>query len=166
MSKQKDKAEFSAKIKLLKIYELLRKETDENHPMSRTELCRRLNEERISSNVRTLSKDIEVLNLYGYEVQSFIKNHERFYYIPEFEFSVPEVKILMDAVQAASFITESKTKDLVDKIANLAGSSRGALLKKNMVCFNTRKHKNEKILYNVDRLEDAISRNKKASIFF
>ena len=43
------------KIKLLKLYELLRKETDEAHPISRVELCRRLNEMGISSNVRTLS---------------------------------------------------------------------------------------------------------------
>ena len=43
------------KIKLLKLYELLRKETDETHPISRVELCRRLNEMGISSNVRTLS---------------------------------------------------------------------------------------------------------------
>ena len=45
------------KIKLLKLYELLRKETDEAHPISRVELCRRLNEMGISSNVRTLSLD-------------------------------------------------------------------------------------------------------------
>ena len=49
------------KIKLLKLYELLRKETDEAHPISRVELCRRLNEMGISSNVRTLSLDIEVM---------------------------------------------------------------------------------------------------------
>ena len=48
------------KIKLLKLYELLRKETDETHPISRVELCRRLNEMGISSNVRTLSLE----NLY------------------------------------------------------------------------------------------------------
>ena len=48
------------KIKLLKLYELLRKETDEQHPISRVQLCRRLNEMGISSNVRTLSLDIRV----------------------------------------------------------------------------------------------------------
>ena len=51
-------AENMQKIKLLKLYELLRKETDIDHPISRVELCRRLNEMGISSNVRTLSKDI------------------------------------------------------------------------------------------------------------
>ena len=54
------------KIKLLKLYELLRKETDESHPISRVELCRRLNEMGISSNVRTLSLDIEVMQDNGF----------------------------------------------------------------------------------------------------
>ncbi len=43
------------KLKLMKLYELLKQETDEDHPISRRELCRRLNELGISSNVRTLS---------------------------------------------------------------------------------------------------------------
>ena len=53
------------KIKLLKLYALLRKETDKGHPISRVELCRRLNEMGISSNVRTLSLDIAVMQENG-----------------------------------------------------------------------------------------------------
>ena len=96
------------KIKLLKLYELLRKETDETHPISRVELCRRLNEMGISSNVRTLSLDIEAMQENGFEIMSYLKDKEKFYYVPEHELTVPEIKILIDAVQAASFITEKK----------------------------------------------------------
>lgn len=154
-------AENMQKIKLLKLYELLRNETDESHPISRRDLCNRLNELGISSNVRTLSKDIEVLQENGFEIMSYLKDKERFYYIPEHELSIPEIKILIDAVQAASFITEKKTAELVEKVAALAGSHSAELLKKNMVCFNTRKHTNEAVLYTVDSIEDAIIRKKK-----
>lgn len=154
-------AENMQKIKLLKLYELLRNETDESHPISRRDLCDRLNELGISSNVRTLSKDIEVLQENGFEIMSYLKDKERFYYIPEHELSIPEIKILIDAVQAASFITEKKTAELVEKVAALAGSHCAELLKKNMVCFNTRKHTNEAVLYTVDSIEDAIIRKKK-----
>ncbi len=154
-------AENMQKIKLLKLYELLRNETDESHPISRRDLCARLNELGISSNVRTLSKDIEVLQENGFEIMSYLKDKERFYYIPEHELSIPEIKILIDAVQAASFITEKKTAELVEKVAALAGSHSAELLKKNMVCFNTRKHTNEAVLYTVDSIEDAIIRKKK-----
>ena len=149
------------KIKLLKLYELLRKETDESHPISRDELCRRLNEMGISSNVRTLSLDIEVMQDNGFEIMSYLKDKEKFYYVPEHELTVPEIKILIDAVQAASFVTEKKTAELVEKVAALGGSHQAELLKENMVCFNTRKHTNESILYTVDGIEDAIIRRKK-----
>ena len=74
-------AENMQKIKLLKLYEFLRKETDEDHPISRVELCKKLNEMGISSNVRTLSLDIETLTSNGYEVMSFLRDKEKFYYI-------------------------------------------------------------------------------------
>lgn len=149
------------KIKLIKLYELLRKETDEDHPISRVELCRRLNEMGISSNVRTLSLDIEVLSSNGFEVMSYLKDKEKFYYVPEHELTIPEIKILIDALQAASFITERKTAELVEKVAALGGSHKAELLTKNMIRFNTRKHTNEAIFYTVDGIEDAIIRRKK-----
>lgn len=154
-------AENMQKIKLLKLYELLRKETDEQHPISRVKLCKRLNEMGISSNVRTLSLDIEVLNDNGFEVESFLKDKEKFFYVPERELTIAEIKILMDAVQAASFITETKTNELLQKVAALGGSHQAELLQANMVRFNTRKHGNESILITVDHIEDAIIRKKK-----
>ena len=154
-------AENMQKIKLLKLYELLRRDTDEDHPISRRELCRRLNEIGISSNVRTLSLDIQTLTDNGYEIISYLKDKERFYYIPECELSLPEIKILIDAVQAASFITDKKTAELVQKVAALGGSHKAELLTKNMIRFNTRKHSNEAIFYTVDGIEDAIIRKKK-----
>ena len=153
-------AENRQKIKLIKLYELLRKETDEDHPISRVELCRRLNDMGISSNVRTLSLDIKVLTDNGFEIMSFLKDKEKFFYVPEHELTIPEIKILIDALQAASFVTEKKTAELVEKVAALGGSHKAELLKENMICFNTRKHTNEAILYTVDGIEDAIIRKK------
>ena len=154
-------ADNRQKIKLMKLYEFLRKETDEQHPISRIRLCRQMNEMGISSNVRTLSLDIKVLNDNGYQVLSYMKDKERFFYVAERELNVPELRILLDALQAASFITERKTAELVEKVAALGGSHRAELLKKNLVCFNTRKHSNEAIFYTVDGIEDAIFRKKK-----
>ena len=154
-------AENMQKIKLLKLYELLRRDTDEDHPISRRALCCRLNEMGISSNVRTLSLDIQTLTDNGYEVMSFLKDKERFYYIPECELSLPEIKILIDALQATSFVTDKKTAEMVQKVAALGGSHKAELLTKNMICFNTRKHNNEAVFYTVDGIEDAIIRRKK-----
>jgi len=149
------------KIKLLKLLELLRQETDEQHPLTTMDICNRLGAMGISCERRTLSKDVALLNEQGYEVMWRWVGKEKGYYIEDRSFSIPELKILIDAIQASSFITEKKTADLIGKIANLGGSHRAELLQGNMVCFNTRKHSNESIYYNVNSLEDAIQRQKK-----
>lgn len=154
------------KYKLLKLLELLRQETDEQHPLSTSQICNKLGEMGISCERRTLTKDITVLNELGYEVMWNWVGKEKGYYIEDRSFSVPELKILIDAVQAASFVTEKKTAELIDKIAALGGSHKADILKSNMVCFNTRKHSNESIYYNVGFLEDAIQQQKKVIFYY
>lgn len=153
--------ENSQKIKLLKLMELLRQETDEQHPMAATVVCQKLNDMEVACDRRTLTRDIQALNEYGYEVMTTMISHEKAYYVEDRSFSVPELKILIDAVQAASFVTDKKTAELIQKIANLGGSHSADILQSNMVYFNTRKHRNESIYYNVDYLEDAIEQKKK-----
>ncbi len=159
-------AENSSVIRILKLYELLRQETDENHPMLATTVCKRLVEQGIPCDRRTLSRCVNTLNDYGYEVMGRLVGHEKGYYVMDRAFSVPELKVLIDAVQAASFITEKKTAELTSKIAALGGSNQAAILKSNMVCFNTRKHSNESIYYNVAFLEEAIEQQKKVIFLY
>lgn len=154
------------KIKLLKLLDMLRQETDEQNPLSTTQICAKLGQMGIVCDRRTLPRDIAILNEQGYEIMSLMVGHDKCYYVEDRSFSVPELKILIDAVQAASFITDKKTAELVDKIASLGGTHRAEILKSNMVCFNTRKHSNEQIYYNVDTLERAIQDNKKVIFYY
>ena len=62
--------ENSQKIKLLKLMELLRQETDEQHPMAATVVCQKLNDMEVACDRRTLTRDIQALNDYGYEVMT------------------------------------------------------------------------------------------------
>ena len=133
------------KIKLLKIMEILRQETDEEHPMTKVELAARLVAMNVSCSPRSLIRDIKLLNEQGYEIMDRLIGHEKAYFVCDRSFSVPELKILIDAVQAASFVTNKKTGELIDKIAALGGSHRAAILKGNMVKFNARKHRNESL---------------------
>lgn len=159
-------SENSNRIKLMKLYEFLMKETDEEHPISKTELCRRLNEQGVPCHERTITRDIAVLNEYGYEVCGFMRGRDKVYYVPERSFSIPELKIMIDAVQASSFVTPKKTSELIDRIASLGGSHKAELLKRNLANFNLHKHTNEAILYNVDRIEAAIAAKKQISFFY
>lgn len=149
------------KIKLLKLMEILRQDSDEDHPLKTSVIIEKLLAMNITCDRRTLHKDMKLLNEQGYEVMKEFVDREMAYYVSDRSFSVPELKILIDAVQAASFITDKKTAALIDKIAELGGSHRAEILKGNLVRFNTRKHSNEAIYYIVEYLEDAIQQNKK-----
>lgn len=154
------------KIKLLKMMEMFHCETDDAHPMTTSQICCRLKEMGISCERRTVARDVALLNSQGYEVMSRQSGHEKAYYIEDRTFSIPELKILMDAVQAASFITERKTAELSAKIAGLGGSHCAELLKSNMVRFNTRKHSNESVYYTIQFIERAIDRGSKLSFYY
>lgn len=151
------------KVKLLKLYELLKLRSDEENPLSTNQLCTLLAAEGISCDRRTLSSDIDVLNANGYEVLSRRTRYAKLYYVVDRQFDIAEIKILIDAIQAASFITPTKTQALISKVASLAGSNKASILEENLVTFNTRKHTNEAIYYTVDTLERALQQKQKAS---
>ncbi|MBR4727658.1 MAG: WYL domain-containing protein [Clostridia bacterium] len=151
------------KIKLVRLLEILQRESDEMHPLRKEQICERLNDYGISCNTKTLARDLRLLNSCGYEIMQVMDGHEKIYYVADRSFSVPELKILIDAVEAATFITEKKTGEMIEKIASLGGSNRARLLTDNRVLFNARKHSNESIYYNVNALEDAIAGKHTAS---
>lgn len=154
------------KIKLIKLYEILQRDSDEQHPLSAVELSKKLTEINIPCNSEVVKRDIKVLNSSGFEVMSVMVGHEKAFYMADRAFSVPELKILIDAVQAASFITEKKTKELTSKIASLGGGFRADILENNIICFNTRKHNNETIYYIVETLEQALLNKNKVSFYY
>jgi predicted DNA-binding transcriptional regulator YafY len=154
------------KVKLLKLLELLRQHTDEQHPMTTNQICTAMDEMGIPCDRRIITQDVAALNELGYELMSTMVGHEKAYFVEDRSFSLPELKILMDAVHASSFITEKKSTELIEKLAALGGIHRADVLKRNMVCFNTRKHKNEKILYTIDSLEEAILTQKKVIFLY
>ena len=156
------KENFS-KIKLLRIWEILKQDSDENNPLTTNQIIEKLSESGIICDRRTLYQDISTLNSYGYEVICKKGQHSNGYYVIDRSFDVPELRILIDAVQAASFISPKKTAELTDKIAALGGSYRADIIKKNIIEFNTTKHNNEHIYYSVNAIEDAILAGKKIS---
>ena len=153
-------SENSRKIKLLKMWEILKSQTDEEHPMSTTELIEKLSLEGISVDRKILYADIELLNENGYEVLTE-RARSNLYYVEDRSFFEHEVRILMDAVKSAAFITEKKTEELINKIAMLAGSKRGKLLKDNITKVSTVKTNNEMIYYSIDPIVQAIKKKRK-----
>lgn len=159
------KVDKFVKLKLVKIWEILSQETDEEHPMTTQAILDKLAETGIVCDRRTLYADIKALNECGYEIccKRAISNE---YYVKDRKFSIAELRIMIDAVQAAGFITDKKTEEFIDKLAALAGSRRGEALKDNLVAFNNTKTDNEDIYHNVETITAAIQQGKKVKFTY
>lgn len=165
------------KSKLVLLVELLRTRSSAENPLTTQEICEYMESIDIPCERRVVTRDIAALNEIGIVVHDTWVGKSKAYYMvgdnstirkkavkDETKFTTPELKILMDAVQAASFITDEETEELIDKIASLGGKHRSDLLKGNKVIFNTRKHSNENVYENIDTLETALL-NKNKVIF-
>ncbi|MCR5205685.1 MAG: WYL domain-containing protein [Lachnospiraceae bacterium] len=154
------------KIKLLMLLEMLQQESTPEHPLTTAVLCKKLFKIGIKCDRRTLSIDMEALRDFGFDIKSKMVGHEKGYYYDVRTFSIAELKIMIDAIQAAAFVTKEKTDDLVARLAAIGGTKKKEILKSNIVCFNTRKHTNENIYDNVEVLEEAIQAKKQASFLY
>ncbi len=154
------KKEKMWRIKYIKLLEILNQESDVDRPLSTTTLIKKLAERDVHVDRKVLYEDIKVLNATGYEVK-LIKKKQNFYYIPKREFDIPELRIIIDAIEASTFISEEKTNELIDKVATLSGSYRKKLLLRYNNYFDANKHTNEEVYISVNEIEEAINRKVK-----
>lgn len=144
------------KIKLLKIWEILNWKSDEQHPLSTQDIIMELSHLGIKCDRRTVYGDIDAMQSNGYSILNRRRGHDMVYWVQERKFDLPELKIIMDAIQNSKFIPKDKTEELLDKVASLGGSESMHLIKRNSVRFNIVKHTNDDIYIITERLESAI----------
>jgi len=149
------------KIKLLALWDILNKHTDEDHPMHTDEIIAALREKGISASRKVLPQDIDTLNAYGYEVLSFKKKFH-YYYVVNRPFDAAEVVMLADVVKASK-LTISQKKNIIGKLTGTLCSHRAASLSKNIVSFGQGKSGNCYIIYSVDAIDKAITENRQVS---
>jgi len=154
------------KLKLLYIIKILEENTDENHVMSTAELIERLEAQGIHSERKSIYDDIEKLCDFGYDI---ITVHSRLgggYYMASREFELPELKLLVDAVQSSRFITVKKSRELIKKLEAKAGKHDAGKLQRQVYVAGRIKTENESIYYNIDNIHRAIQENKQISFTY
>ena len=82
------------------------------------------------------------------------------YYQGTREFTLPELKLLIDAVSSSRFITRKKSHDLGIKLSELASENQKKELKRNVYATNRVKNSNEAIYGMVDVINEAINRHR------
>ncbi len=147
------------KLKLLYLMKILLEQTDEEHTLSVSQLITELKRYDISAERKSIYDDLECLRLFGLDICS-VKSKSYGYFVASRDFELPELKLLVDSVQASKFITKKKSLELISKIESLAGRYAATKLRRQVYVTNRVKAVNEQIYYNVDKIYEAISENR------
>ena len=159
-------ASFDQKLRTLYLMEILLERTDDTHMLNASELCTILDQEYgISTDRRTIYTEMEILDKFGLDIQQK-KGKNPGYYIGARDFELPELKLLVDAVQSSKFITEKKSKELITKLERLCCRTDAAMLSKYVFIVNRPKTENETVYYNVDYIHTAIYENKQIKFHY
>ena len=152
------------KIRLLVLYDILRKESDENNPLSTNELIEKLSQYGITATRQTVYDDIEMLNAFGYEIICDHGRNNR-YFVGDRTFELPEVQILLHAVGASKSLSGKKSAVLTDKIAELLGNVQADKVKE-LLTESEYKYGNEAIYYSIDTITTALLEKRKLSFLY
>lgn len=144
------------KLKLLYILKLLNEKTDETHVLSPAALIKELDTYGIHAERKSIYDDIDCLIRFGYDILYVKAGTGSGYYLADREFELPELKLLVDAVQSSRFITQKKSRELIAKIEKLAGPYEAKKLQRQVIVAGRIKAENESIYYNVDCIHKAI----------
>lgn len=146
------------KLKLLYLMKILLEKTDEEHTLTVAQLIEELERYGVSAERKSIYDDLECLRTYGLDICS-VKAKSFGYFVASRDFELPELKLLVDSVQASKFITKKKSLELISKIEGLTSHNNAIKLRRQVFVANRVKTVNEKIYYNVDIIHEAISEN-------
>ena len=147
------------KLKLIYLMKILLERTDETHSITMPEMIDALAAYGISAERKSLYNDIENLRVYGLDVIGTQEDRTYSYHIGNRQFELAELKLLVDSVQSAKFITVKKSNELIKKIEGLASKYEASQLHRQVFVAGRVKTMNESIYYNVDRIHTAIAEN-------
>ena len=130
-------------IKLLVLYDILLKSTDEEHALSTNEIIEELKKRGISVSRKVLPSDIDLLNKYGYEICSYVKK-SRYYYAVHQLFDTAEITMLTDVIKASK-LTETRKETIINKLYSTIGIYKNADNTDNIIFLDSKKHGNSSI---------------------
>lgn len=152
----------SQKQKLLIIMSILLDKTNQDYPMTSSLIIEELKKYGVSAERKSIYEAVDNLCQFGLDIkQSKVK--PKGFYVSSREFDIPELKLLVDAVQSSKFITHKKSVELINKIKTLTDKHSAAALQREVHIANRVKSTNEKIYYSIDKIHQAIAEQRKIS---
>lgn len=155
-----------SKIRIVYIYDILREKSDEEHPLTAAQLVAELARFGLTAERKAIYSDVDLLIDYGADIIK-CPPPTKGYYLGERDFQLAEARLLMDAVESAQFITETKTEELIGKIEKSLSVYQRESLKLQQVYIDHRnKNENETVYYVIDALLTAIQAGKKVRLHY
>ena len=151
------------KLKIFYILDYLEAYSNEKNPVRASDLISMLDRQwGIRCDRKTVYSDIAALQQYGVDIVS-IPGKNGGYYIASRNFELPELKLLIDAVQSSRYLTEKKSRELIEKLCSQCNEQDAKLMRRTVLVSGRVKSMNETIYYNVDAIQEAIAQNKQIS---
>ena len=155
-----------ARLRPFYLAQILYDRTDEDHYLTTAQLIEILEKEYgIKTHRQTIPVDVQTLRTIGMEIQEVMSSQKRYNLISR-EYDVAEIKLLIDAVESAKFITKKKSEELVAKLSKMAGRNQADNLKRNISAEDRIKYDNESIYLIIDGINEAINAGKKISFLY
>ena len=152
------------KLKLYYLAKILLEQTDEEHGLTMPQIIEKLEQYGICAERKSIYTDFEALETFlGVEVISTQSGRQHLYHLSGRLFELPELKLLVDAIQSSKFITLKKSKELIRKLETFASVHEAKELQRQVFVQNRIKTMNESIYYTVDALNSAIAKNHKVA---
>ena len=149
------------KFKLYRLAQIMLENTDEDHYITMPEIKEKLEEYEVTADRKSLYNDLKDLETLGIEVEGEPVGNRYHYHVVERPFELPELKLLVDAIQSSKFITQKKTNTLIKKLEKLVSKYDAQKLQRQVYVSGRIKAMNECIYYTVDAIHNAISENRK-----
>lgn len=147
------------KLKLLYLAQLFQEQTDDEHTVTVKDMIAYLDKLGIPSERKAIYEDLELLRLVGMDiVHTRTKTHN--FHLGQRTFELPELKMLIDVVQASPFLTAKKSMKLIGKLESLASTAQAGSLRRQVCVLNRVKTRNEQLYYNIDGINQAINEDK------
>ncbi len=149
------------KFKFTYLMQVMLEKTDDEHSLTLNQILEELEKHDVTAERKSIYADFQDMEKFGIEIIKEQIGRETYYHVGSREFELAEVKLLIDAIQCAKFITERKSRELIKKIRNFVSDYQAQQLQRQVFVQGRIKTMNESIYYSVDEIHNAIINNKK-----
>lgn len=149
------------KFKFTYLMQVMLEKTDDEHSLTLNQILEELDKYGVTAERKSIYTDFQDMEKFGIEVIKEQIGRETYYHVGVREFELAEVKLLIDAIQCAKFITERKSRELIKKIKSFVSEYQANQIQRQVFVHGRIKTMNESIYYIVDEIHNAIEHNKK-----